>query len=51
MTGGLSLPQSTDEFCDLSFRIAELARDPKQLREQRGGAGECVGGGCQLGRS
>ncbi|KAM3820865.1 leucine-rich repeat and calponin homology domain-containing protein 4 isoform 4-T4 [Vipera latastei] len=32
--------ESTDEFCDLSFRIAELARDPKQLREQRGGAGD-----------
>lgn len=40
LTGGLSLPQSTDEFSDLSFRIAELARDPKQLREKRGGAGE-----------
>ncbi|XP_039180714.1 leucine-rich repeat and calponin homology domain-containing protein 4 isoform X2 [Crotalus tigris] len=32
--------ESTDEFSDLSFRIAELARDPKQLREQRGGAGD-----------
>ncbi|KAL7982925.1 hypothetical protein Chor_013531, partial [Crotalus horridus] len=36
--------ESTDEFSDLSFRIAELARDPKQLREQRGGAGERRGG-------
>ncbi|XP_058037312.1 leucine-rich repeat and calponin homology domain-containing protein 4 isoform X2 [Ahaetulla prasina] len=32
--------ESTDEFSDLSFRIAELARDPKQLREKRGGAGD-----------
>ncbi|XP_025030873.1 leucine-rich repeat and calponin homology domain-containing protein 4 [Python bivittatus] len=30
--------ESTDEFSDLSFRIAELARDPKQLKEKRGGA-------------
>ncbi|CAI5791616.1 leucine-rich repeat and calponin homology domain-containing protein 4 isoform X2 [Podarcis lilfordi] len=29
--------ESTDEFSDLSFRIAELARDPKQLREKRNG--------------
>ncbi|XP_062993605.1 leucine-rich repeat and calponin homology domain-containing protein 4 isoform X2 [Elgaria multicarinata webbii] len=30
--------ESTDEFSDLSFRIAELARDPRQLREKRNGA-------------
>ncbi|KAJ7313315.1 hypothetical protein JRQ81_004605 [Phrynocephalus forsythii] len=30
--------ESTDEFSDLSFRIAELARDPKQLKEKRSGA-------------
>nr|XP_020655389.1 leucine-rich repeat and calponin homology domain-containing protein 4 isoform X1 [Pogona vitticeps] len=29
--------ESTDEFSDLSFRIAELARDPKQLKEKRSG--------------
>ncbi|KAM6453301.1 leucine-rich repeat and calponin homology domain-containing protein 4 isoform 2-T2 [Liasis olivaceus] len=32
--------ESTDEFSDLSFRIAELARDPKQLKEKRGGAAD-----------
>ncbi|XP_053115457.1 leucine-rich repeat and calponin homology domain-containing protein 4 isoform X2 [Hemicordylus capensis] len=30
--------ESTDEFSDLSFRIAELARDPKQLKERCNGA-------------
>ncbi|KAL8176988.1 UNVERIFIED_CONTAM: hypothetical protein K2H54_040612 [Gekko kuhli] len=30
--------ESTDEFSDLSFRIAELARDPRQLKEKRNGA-------------
>ncbi|KAH0626017.1 hypothetical protein JD844_000714 [Phrynosoma platyrhinos] len=41
-----STSQSADEFSDLSFRIAELARDPKQLKEKRSGAGE----GSWLGR-
>ncbi|XP_050789234.1 LOW QUALITY PROTEIN: leucine-rich repeat and calponin homology domain-containing protein 4 [Gopherus flavomarginatus] len=27
--------ESTDEFSDLSFRIAELVRDPRQLKEKR----------------
>nr|XP_008122621.1 PREDICTED: LOW QUALITY PROTEIN: leucine-rich repeat and calponin homology domain-containing protein 4 [Anolis carolinensis] len=30
--------ESADEFSDLSFRIAELARDPRQLKERRNGA-------------
>uniref|UniRef100_A0A8D0H8U7 LRCH3 n=1 Tax=Sphenodon punctatus TaxID=8508 RepID=A0A8D0H8U7_SPHPU len=30
--------ESADEFSELSLRIAELARDPKQLKEQRNGA-------------
>ncbi|XP_061446833.1 leucine-rich repeat and calponin homology domain-containing protein 4 isoform X2 [Rhineura floridana] len=34
--------ESTDEFSDLSFRIAELARDPKQLREKRNGAADAA---------
>ncbi|XP_067171125.1 leucine-rich repeat and calponin homology domain-containing protein 4 [Apteryx mantelli] len=32
--------ESADEFSDLSFRIAELAREPRQLKEKRHGAGE-----------
>ncbi|XP_077171991.1 leucine-rich repeat and calponin homology domain-containing protein 4 isoform X1 [Paroedura picta] len=32
--------ESTDEFSDLSFRIAELARDPRQLKEKRNGAAD-----------
>ncbi|XP_043359638.1 leucine-rich repeat and calponin homology domain-containing protein 4 isoform X2 [Dermochelys coriacea] len=32
--------ESTDEFSDLSFRIAELVRDPRQLKEKRDRAGE-----------
>ncbi|KAG8148267.1 hypothetical protein E2320_022318, partial [Naja naja] len=31
--------ESTDEFSDLSFCIAELVHDPKQLRENRRGSG------------
>uniref|UniRef100_A0A8C3SDH2 Leucine-rich repeat and calponin homology domain-containing protein 4 n=1 Tax=Chelydra serpentina TaxID=8475 RepID=A0A8C3SDH2_CHESE len=34
------LSQSTDEFSDLSFRIAELVRDPRQPKEKRDRAGE-----------
>ncbi|XP_025918544.1 leucine-rich repeat and calponin homology domain-containing protein 4-like, partial [Apteryx rowi] len=30
--------ESADEFSDLSFRIAELAREPRQLKEKRHGA-------------
>nr|XP_056719561.1 leucine-rich repeat and calponin homology domain-containing protein 4 [Euleptes europaea] len=32
--------ESTDEFSDLSFRIAELAREPRQLKEKRNGAAD-----------
>ncbi|XP_029436044.1 leucine-rich repeat and calponin homology domain-containing protein 4 isoform X2 [Rhinatrema bivittatum] len=32
--------ESTDEFSDLSFRIAELAKDPKQLKEKQNGTGD-----------
>uniref|UniRef100_A0ACB8EXF5 Uncharacterized protein n=1 Tax=Sphaerodactylus townsendi TaxID=933632 RepID=A0ACB8EXF5_9SAUR len=32
--------ESADEFSDLSFRIAELARDPRQLKEKRNGAAD-----------
>ncbi|XP_060112294.1 leucine-rich repeat and calponin homology domain-containing protein 4 [Heteronotia binoei] len=32
--------ESTDEFSDLSFRIAELTRDPRQLKEKRNGAAD-----------
>ncbi|XP_069071755.1 leucine-rich repeat and calponin homology domain-containing protein 4 isoform X3 [Pleurodeles waltl] len=32
--------ESADECSDLSFRIAELARDPKQLKEMRIGAAD-----------
>ncbi|XP_042327791.1 LOW QUALITY PROTEIN: leucine-rich repeat and calponin homology domain-containing protein 4 [Sceloporus undulatus] len=32
--------ESADEFSDLSFRIAELARDPKQLKRKSNGAAD-----------
>lgn len=38
------LLQSADDFSELSFRISELAREPRGPRERReDGAGECWG--------
>lgn len=42
--------QSTDEFSELSFRISELAREPRGPRERReDGSGEQRGHGLRAG--